>query len=90
MRPDRLGKEPMSWEQLELFNERSEVGEECAHFGGYLAGHVRCMRGATPTYTNCNESFCGEPPRCVFSPIDNSDAACKRRREWMKRNGGNN
>lgn len=80
----------MSGEQLELFNERSEVGEECAYFGGYLAWHVRCMRGATPTYTNCNESFCGEPPRCVFSPIDNSDAAKRRRREWMKRNGGNN
>lgn len=73
----------MSGEQLELFNERSEVGEECAYFGGYLAGYVRCMRGATPTATNCNESICGEPPHCVFSPIDNSDAACQRRLEWM-------
>lgn len=76
----------MSGEQLELFHERSEVGEECAHFGGYLAGHVICNRNGTPTATNCNESICGEPPRCVYLPIDNSDAAMRRRREWMMEN----
>lgn len=80
----------MSGEQLELFPGRSEVGEECAFFGCYLAGHVICNRNGTPTATNCNESICGEPPKCVFAPLDNSDAAKRRRREWMMHNGSNN
>ena len=74
----------MSGEQLELFNERSEVGEECAYFGGYLAGHVICNRNGTPTATNCNESIFGEPPKCAYEEPDNSDAAMRRRREWMR------
>lgn len=35
-------------------------------------------------YTNCRISVCGERPRCVYEPPDNSPGAMARRREWMR------
>ena len=75
--------------QLTLFPDHQITGAECEFFGGIVDDHVRCLKSKSPTFVMCHKSHFGEPPRCVFSPIDNSEAAMKRRREWMKRNASN-
>ena len=43
-----------------------------------------CAKSGTPIYVNCNRSIAGDPPRCACEPLDNSEEAVARRREWME------
>lgn len=61
----------------------------CEHALRVSGRYTVCgLRGEV--YTNCRESVCGDPPRCVYEKPDNSSAAMERRRAWMKKNGGTN
>lgn len=56
----------------------------CCHVIRTLdGGKVLCdINGET--YTNCHQSIAGEPPHCVWEPIDNSPDAIARRKAWIK------
>lgn len=36
---------------------------------------------------NCRRSVAGDPPKCVYEPIDNSPEAVERRRRWIAEHG---
>lgn len=87
----------MSGEQLELFeNDPKPTGRDCPFWDGEIlefpSVYFRdiCTRGGKRTAVICSRGVFGEPPKCAYSEPDNSDAACQRRLEWMKRNGSNN
>ena len=63
----------------------SEPDFVCLH-GIYVedVDRMLCVKSGTPVYTNCNRSVAGDPPRCVYEPLDNSDEAVARRMRWMK------
>lgn len=53
----------------------------------FKPARVVCGLNGGEVYTNCQQSICGEEPRCVYEPADNSPEAMERRREWMKTEG---
>lgn len=71
---------------LRLFPEHG-IGASCDYYGGEFVGFVKCLKKPTPTYTCCNKSICGEPPRCAWEPVDNSDEARERRKRWLEDGG---
>lgn len=84
----------MSGEQLRLeFDELEPTRRDpfaCEHVlrtTGFKPARTVCGLHGGEVYTNCRQSICGEEPRCVYEPADNSPEAMARRREWMKMEG---
>lgn len=48
---------------------------------------TKCFCSELRQWVNCLESICGESPVCQMAPLDNSPEACKRRLEYLRRNG---
>lgn len=85
--------------QLSLFvdeeDEVDEVDEEeethvdpfaCEfHAGTFLNSDVCTKEGRV--LVNCHSSVAGDPPKCVYEPIDNSPQAMERRRKWIAEHG---
>lgn len=78
---------------MELFeNDPKPTGRDCPYWDGefrLLDAHGVyfrdiCTRGGKWTAVICSRGVFGEPPKCAYSEPDNSDAACKRRLEWMR------
>lgn len=77
-------------EQLTLFTTTERDPLTCAHNIGELCGRVMCdLRAGESGFvcTNCNVSIAGEPPHCVYEPLDNSPATVARRKRWREQNG---
>lgn len=79
-------------EQLSLFDGRAPTGSGCPHWDGEFrlldapGEYFRdiCIRNGAPTAVICSRSVFGEPPRCAYDEPDNSEAARKRRLEWLR------
>lgn len=56
----------------------------CEHALRESGRYTVCGLNGGEVYTSCRISVCGERPRCVHEPADNSPGAMARRREWMK------
>ena len=85
----------MSGEQLRLdFGELEPTRRDpfkCAHcvrVTDFKPARVECDFSGGVVLTNCRDSIAGEPPHCVFEPIDNSPATMARRRAWIKEHEG--
>lgn len=47
-------------------------------------GEVLCgLNGEV--YTNCHASVSGDPPKCAYEPLNNSQESIERRKAWMER-----
>lgn len=86
---DRLG-------QLSLFadevDEADDAGEEhidpftCPFYAGRSLNDDVCIKNGR-VLVNCRRSVAGDPPKCVYEPIDNSAEAVERRRKWIAEHG---
>jgi hypothetical protein len=47
---------------------------------------MRCTKSGALVYTDCHKGIAGDPPKCAYEEIDNSDEAVARRLEWMEGN----
>ncbi len=86
--------------QLSLFEdetseiEETDVDEEtdsvdpftCEFYAGTFLTHDVCMKEGR-VLVNCHRSVAGDPPHCVYEPIDNSPEAMERRRKWIAEHG---
>lgn len=50
--------------------------------------HIECIYSGRPVWVDCNQSLCGEEPKCSYAPVDNSEEAKERRRKWLAESGG--
>ncbi len=78
--------------QLSLFSCESGVQGahvnpfECEFHDGKFLSHDICTKNGR-VLVNCRKSVAGDPPKCVYEPIDNSPEAVKRRRKWIAEHG---
>lgn len=71
------------------FDEPEHRDPLTCRYGTYegSVNRIKCTYNGMVVRTNCHKSICGEPPRCVYEPIDNSPETVKRRLRWMEDEG---
>lgn len=82
--------------QLSLFTDELDEADEveeapvdpftCEFYAGTFLTHDVCTKEGS-VLVNCHRSVAGDPPHCVYEPIDNSPEAMERRRKWIAEHG---
>lgn len=82
--------------QLSLFADEEDEADEveeapvdpftCEFYAGKSLDNDICMKNGR-VLVNCRRSVAGDPPKCVYEPIDNSPEAVERRRRWIAEHG---
>ena len=71
------------------FDEPEHRDPTTCKYGTYVSSvdRVSCTYSGAPVCVNCHRSLCGEPPHCLYEPIDNSPETVRRRLKWMEDEG---